>query len=99
MQTDAIYLLWAFSSGLTAGLFFFGGLWLTVRELPRSRHPALLSLSSFIARTTVSLLVFYYSSGSHWKGLLACLTGFVLMRLVLVRLLQPAFGGTDPERR
>lgn len=99
MQINAADLLRAFGSGLGVGLFFFGGLWLTVRQIPSAKHPALLSLSSFIGRTTVSLVVFYYVLGSHWELVLACLGGFLLMRFVLVHLLQPGRSGINPERR
>jgi len=41
--------------GLFLGVFYFGGLWLTVRKLPVSRKPKTLWLTSFMLRLTVLL--------------------------------------------
>jgi F1F0 ATPase subunit 2 len=43
--------------GAGLGLFYFGGLWLTVRRLPFTRHPILLTLTSLIGRLGLSGLV------------------------------------------
>ena len=79
------YLLMAFFAGLGAGLFYFGGLWWTVRRLPSIRQPALLMLGSFFVRTGLSLAAFYFASGGHWERILASLLGFMLVRAFLVR--------------
>lgn len=97
MKTSAAHLLWVFASGLGIGLFFFGGLWLTVRRISRVKHPALLSLSSFIIRTALSLVLFHTISGSHWERLLALLCGFLLMRFALVHLIRPTPNRIEPQ--
>jgi F1F0 ATPase subunit 2 len=79
------YLLVAFFVGVGAGLFYFGGLWWTVRRLPRLRQPAFLTFGSFLLRTGVSLVAFYFASGSHWQRILASLLGFIIVRVFLVR--------------
>jgi len=79
------YLLVAFFVGVGAGLFYFGGLWWTVRRLPSARHPALLTFGSFLLRTGVSLVAFYFASGGHWQRILASLLGFIIVRVFLVR--------------
>jgi F1F0 ATPase subunit 2 len=42
-------LLWPldFLGGLALGAFFFVSLWLSVRALPKARHPVVLALASF----------------------------------------------------
>jgi F1F0 ATPase subunit 2 len=79
------YLLVAFFVGMGAGLFYFGGLWWTVRRLPTARQPAFLTFGSFLLRTGVSLVAFYFASGGHWERILASLLGFMIMRGFLVR--------------
>ena len=44
-----------FFLGAVLSAFYFGGLWLTVKRLPQSRQPTLLSLSSFAARSLVAV--------------------------------------------
>ena len=79
------YVLLAFFAGMGAGLFYFGGLWWTVRRLPTARQPALLTFGSFLVRTGVSLVAFYFASGGHWQRILASLLGFIIVRVFLVR--------------
>ena len=79
------YLLMAFFVGMGAGLFYFGGLWWTVRRLPSARQPALLTFGSFLVRTGLSLVAFYFTSGGHWQRILASLLGFIIVRAFLVR--------------
>jgi F1F0 ATPase subunit 2 len=79
------YVLMAFFVGFGAGLFYFGGLWWTVRRLPSARQPALLTLGSFLVRTGLGLAAFYFASGGHWERILASLLGFIMVRVFLVR--------------
>jgi F1F0 ATPase subunit 2 len=72
-------------TGMALGLFYFGGLWLTVQHLPQTRRPGLLSLTSLIIRLGLTLAAFYLVMAGRWERLLACLAGFLLIRLVLVR--------------
>ena len=82
-------LMLALAAGMGLGMFYFGGLWLTVRRLPTARWPALLSMLSFFARLGVVLFGFYLVMGGHWERLLVCLFGFLAIRIILVRLWGP----------
>ena len=77
-------LILCFAAGLGLGLIFFGGLWLTVRWLPKARWPALLFLASLLGRTAVTMVGLYLVMGGRWQRLLAAVIGFTLMRFVLV---------------
>ena len=85
------FLLWliALFAGALLGLFYFGGLWWTIRKGTHSRNPALLFLGSMIVRTGTVLAGFYFVSGGHWERILVCLTGFVAARIALLRLPAP----------
>jgi F1F0 ATPase subunit 2 len=78
-------ILSAFVAGLGLGLFYFGGLWLTVRQVPTRRWPGLWVLASFVGRTVLCLVGFYLVMGGQWEPLVACLVGFLLVRTWLVR--------------
>lgn len=94
-----IPVLLAFAAGLAFGLFFFGGLWLTVRRLPASRCPVLLLLASFAIRTAVAVVGFYFVMGGRWERALACLVGFLIMRFVLTARLRPDRTPAAPRRK
>jgi F1F0 ATPase subunit 2 len=72
--------------GLATGVFYFGGLWLTLRSISRLRRPALAAAGSLAFRLSVALLVLYmFSKGDPgWIGL--WLLGFLASRVLLVQL-------------
>ncbi|WP_145200161.1 ATP synthase subunit I [Planctomycetes bacterium Poly30] len=67
--------------GWALGVFFFGGLWWTVRKLVASPAPARWMIASTLLRTGTTLLGFYLVSGGSWQRMLACLLGFLAGRL------------------
>lgn len=83
-------------AGFLLGLVFFGGLWWTVRALLGSRHPVLLTLASFWARTGLAVAGFLVVTGSRWENALLCLAGFLAARVLLGRYLpaDSVHGGT-----
>lgn len=82
-MSTALSLSLVLLAGVGLGLFYFGGLWLTVQRLPTIRHPALLMLGSFFLRTLAALVGFYVIMSGSWVRLLVCLTGFIVIRTVL----------------
>jgi F1F0 ATPase subunit 2 len=89
----------ALLAGALLGVFFFGGLWWTVKKGLASKTPALWFLGSLVLRTSVTLAVFYLVSQGHWSRLGACLLGFVIARVVVAKWLartpaeaQPSLG-------
>jgi len=88
MSEPAILAL-ALLAGGALGIFFFGGLWWTVRRGLSSEIPALWFVGSFALRTGVILLGFYLISQGHWDRALACAAGFMIGR----------FGVTGMTRR
>ena len=87
---ETVILVLAGSAGVLLGVFFFGGLWWTVRRGLASKRPASLFLGSLLLRTSIILAGFYVVSGGHWDRLLACLLGFVIARLIVTRLTRAA---------
>ncbi len=84
--TKLIGMFLALMAGMGLSAFYFGGLWLTVRRLPQSARPVLLTLGSFYGRMAVVLAGFYLVMGGHWERLAVSVIGFLLIRTVCVRL-------------
>ena len=69
---------------------FFGGLWWTVARGIGSRNAALWFLLSLLLRTSAAMLGFYLVGAGSWEKLAACLAGFILARLIVLRLTTEA---------
>ncbi len=76
----------AFMEGVLLGVFFFVGLWLTVRKLESFQPAALLFLGSMLLRIGIVVLGFYFILGDNWQHLVAGLLGFTLARIIIMRL-------------
>ncbi|WP_052035230.1 ATP synthase subunit I [Xenococcus sp. PCC 7305] len=84
----------AFIIGLGLGLFYFGGLWLTVQQLPVSKHPYRLVVFSFLFRLGISMFVLSLIIGGNIElynvfSLMACCLGFFIVRTITILLIQP----------
>jgi F1F0 ATPase subunit 2 len=84
-MNESMSLVFALLAGALLGVFFFAGLWWTVRKLESSKHVALLFLGSMILRTSVVMLGFYFILGDNWQRLLAGLLGFIIARIIVTR--------------
>ena len=76
--------------GMLLGSIFFGGLWLTVRYLPKARQPWLLFLVSSLMRTAITVSGFWFvgirlSATDQWQRIVVCLLGFILARYLFTR--------------
>lgn len=80
-------------AGAVLGVIFFVGLWWTVRRAMTSRQPGLLVLGSMLGRTGLVMVGFYFVSGGQWQRLALCLAGFIVARIILVRVLPKSASG------
>jgi F1F0 ATPase subunit 2 len=81
-------------AGMALGAFYFGGLWLTMRSLPRSSHPVPLLIASYFVRlAAATIAVLLVALGGDWQRLLAFMAGFLLIKLVLIVRLGPGRRG------
>lgn len=81
--------LTAIPLGFLLGLFYFGGLWVTVRQLPSTQWPIRLFVGSYLGRLAIAGLGFYLLIDYYWPRALTGLLGFLLARTLLVRGLGP----------
>jgi len=80
----------ALVTGVLLGAMFFGGLWWTVRKGLSSSRPALWFIGSLLLRMSIVLAGFYFVSRGHWQRLVVCLLGFMMARLIVIRLTRAA---------
>jgi F1F0 ATPase subunit 2 len=99
-MNESLILVLTGLAGMFLGAFFFGGLWWTVRKGVASPRPALWFLGSLLLRIGLTLTGFYLVGGSHPERLLLCLLGFIIARLIVLRLTRPSpapSGSSTPE--
>jgi F1F0 ATPase subunit 2 len=70
-------------AGVLLGMFFFGGLWWTIRRGVSSKQPAALFFFSVLLRTGIALAGFYIVARGDWRRVLSCLLGFILARILV----------------
>ena len=81
-----IVLFSVFVAGLLLGAFFFGGLWWTTKKALISKSPMIWFFSSLVIRLGITLVVLYFISRNHWERMLICLLGFIIARIIIVRI-------------
>ena len=89
-MNNIITLAPAFVTGILLGAIFFGGLWWTVQKGVSANRPACWFLGSLLLRMSIVLTGFYVIAYSHWERMPACLLGFVMARLIMMRLTRSA---------
>ena len=73
-------------AGVALGAFFFGGLWWTLRRALTSPRPVLWLGTSLLLRTGMVLAGVYVVGHGQWQRIVACLAGFILVRLITLHL-------------
>ena len=84
-------LVWvaALLAGGLLGVFFFAGLWWTVRRSALSPTPARWFLGSLILRIAIVLAGFYVVGAGQPVRLGLCLLGFLLARAIVLLVTKP----------
>ena len=84
-MSEITRVLAAVLAGILLGGFFFGGLWWTVQKTLSSTQAGLWFSGSFLVRTAVVLLGFYFVAEGDWRRITGCVAGFLGARLCVVR--------------
>jgi F1F0 ATPase subunit 2 len=87
-MNDFLTIILSGAAGAVLGVVFFGGLWWTVQRGTVSPRPAAWFICSLVLRMIIVLPGFYFVGGGDLKRLAACLVGFVLARVVVMRWTQ-----------
>ena len=77
-----------FAGGALLGFIFFGGLYLTVQNSLSARNPGAWFLLSMVVRTAIVVGGFYLLGQGEVARFVACLLGFVLVRVLLTNRLK-----------
>ncbi len=77
-----------FLAGMGFGLFYFGGLWLTLQKIATRQSWTLWLGISFILRLAVVLTGFFLLMQGNWLKLVALTTGFIIIRIVMIKRIQ-----------
>lgn len=85
MNVSMAEVILAATVGAGLGVVFFGGLLWTVRRLPDARHPLALAFGSFLVRAAPVVAGILWLASRHWVLALAALTGYLVVRVCLVR--------------
>jgi F1F0 ATPase subunit 2 len=89
-MNDPLTLALTLLVGVVLGAFFFGGLWWTVQMGLASETPALWFLGSLVLRIGLTVAGFYFVAQGEWSRFVACLLGFLIARVIVVKWLAPA---------
>ena len=73
-------------AGIALGLFFFGGLWYTVKKVVNTKTPSIWFFLSYFLRISIILTGFYFVSSGKWQMLFICLLGFITGRIIVFRI-------------
>lgn len=96
--------------GALLGAFFFGGLWWTIQKGIASQWVAVWFIGSLLLRSVAVMTGFYFVSQHHWSRFAACVLGFLLARIIVVKWLgrdsenatskqeSGSFGAQHPQR-
>lgn len=84
-MSDIQTLIFCGAAGGLLGVIFFGGLWWTVQRGMVSSRPAVWFVGSVLVRMSIVLFGFYLVGANEFSRLVACLIGFILARIALMR--------------
>jgi F1F0 ATPase subunit 2 len=98
ISREAWVLALSLAGGGLLGALYFGGLWWSVRRGVLSARPARWFFAGLILRLGVAMAGFYLASRSGTGALLACLVGFVVLRMAMVRRARHGLASLEPRR-
>ena len=86
-MNDLTVNMFSLAAGALFGIFYFHGLWLTLKKLPNTCQPVLLTMGSFLGRTALCVLGFYLVvTMVNLEGLMISIIGFTASKFTIVHL-------------
>lgn len=74
----------AFFIGIILGILYFGGLYLTVQKIYKSKNPSFLMVISLVIRMGGLVAAFFYISKNGYKNILFTLLGIIVARFIMI---------------
>ena len=86
--------LWGFAAGwgVILGIFYFGGLWITLQHIWRTDRPKIWLGVSYLVRLLLTLTGFWLVLQKDLGAFLVAFLAFILIRIILTRALAPSKG-------
>ena len=79
--------IFSLATGALLGILYFQGLWLTLKKLPNTCHPALLTMGSLLGRMALCVLGFYFIIKMvNLEGLMISIIGFTVSKFTIIHL-------------
>ena len=78
----------AFFIGIILGGLYFGGLYLTVQRIYKSKHPGFLMALSLLLRMGGLVAAFFYISMNGYIEILIALVGVILARFIMIYIIK-----------
>ncbi len=86
-MNDLAVNIFSLAAGALFGIFYFHGLWLTLKKLPNTCQPVLLTMGSFLGRTALCVLGFYLVIKMvNLEGLMISIIGFTACKFTIIHL-------------
>jgi len=86
-MNDLAVNMFSLTAGAMFGIFYFHGLWLTLKKLPNTCQPVLLTMGSFLGRTALCVMGFYLVvTMVNLEGLMISIIGFTTSKFTIVHL-------------
>ncbi|MCE8429132.1 MAG: ATP synthase subunit I [Candidatus Methanoperedens sp.] len=86
-MNDLAVNMFSLAAGVLFGIFYFHGLWLTLKKLPNTGQPVLLTMGSFLGRTALCILGFYLvTTMVNLEGLILSIIGFTASKITILHL-------------
>jgi F1F0 ATPase subunit 2 len=95
VTVDVPTLLLAAIFGAAMGVFYYGGLWLTVQRLSRVENPTLWSNLSLLIRVSVMLGLCYFFLELLQAAALVAFVGFLVARSLVMGAVHKAAAAVD----
>lgn len=87
-------------AGAALGALYFGGLWLTIKDVAEAKYAAARILGSFVLRGAIVLGGFYLVLQLGLPALAAAMVAFLAVRIVSTRVVRPnSQQQNEPQRR
>jgi F1F0 ATPase subunit 2 len=80
MNDNITLIALSFALGILTGTFYFGGLWLTLRDIAVAKKPRRRLTFSFLLRMGTLLAIFYFLTDWGSSAMLAAMAGLLVSR-------------------
>ncbi len=75
-------------AGVMIGIFYFGGLWLTLNKLTGAKRWVFWLGAGFLVRSSITMTAFWFLAAGDWQRIVALATGFTIVRFFSIKRIE-----------